>query len=163
MPATHLSVLQVLQHLIEQNQLHRALYLGEHAPPLAVTNFTLLPHTLGKPDARTEFTPHIAALPECDLIIVGDVMDKLDHTQGLHLLAGLRNHLQGRICLLAPHPSKWSFTDLIGLGFKRLAECTKDGHQVMVYSYAISDYNFTREWNNARFWANPEMFGKYWW
>ncbi len=157
-------VLALLQHLIEQNAVQQVLYLGNDAPPLAEhAQCTLQSVSLCSPPSEAATLEQIAGFPHSDLVIAGDAMQQFDREQGLQVLAALRNHLQARICLLAPEPSPWQFTDLIGLGFKRLARCERDAQVVTLYSYAISDYNFTREWNNSRFWANPEMFGKYWW
>ncbi len=159
------SVLDILQHLIEDAALKRVLYLGDEAPALHTdTNtvlFTMSPQSL-LPGRRFD-QESLTTLPASDLVIAGDVLEACDYQAGLQLLAGLRNQLQARICALVPASSPWQFSDFIGLGFKRLAHCTKQQDSVTVYSYAIADYNFTREWNNARFWANPELFGKYWW
>lgn len=159
------SVLDVLQHLIEDTAHQSVLYLGDAVPSLAVETATPL-QAIGSqqllPGTRFDLDV-LSALPDADLIIVGDVLDACDSETGLQLLAGLRNQLRARICVLVPDSAPWQFCDLIGLGFKRLANCAKAQHAVTIYSYAIADYNFTRKWNNARFWANPELFGKYWW
>ena len=34
---------------------------------------------------------------------------------------------------------------------------------VTVNANDLDNYNFERSWNNSRFWANPENWGKYWW
>jgi len=83
------------------------------------------------------------------------------------VLGSLRNQLNSRICVFAGENSALNFQDFIALGFRRLLHChpETDGEsdKITVYSYAIASYNHIRSWNNSRFWANPELFGLYWW
>jgi hypothetical protein len=58
------------------------------------------------------------------------------------------------------------------LGLKRIAEfkrpidhgeADKSTAVLNCFAYQIENYIKKRDWNNARYWANPENFGKYWW
>ena len=57
----------------------------------------------------------------------------------------------------------WSFTDFIGLGFRRQAELGYEDSPLTLYTYNIDSYNHKRAWNNPDNWANPEMWDKAWW
>ena len=82
----------------------------------------------------------------------------------------------------------WTEKDLFSLGLKRLAqfnappsnpagsnpeessqeksnpEKTNNIAPILhCFAYQIESYIKKRDWNNARFWANPEQFGKHWW
>lgn len=97
-----------------------------------------------------------------DLVIVGDVLSHLSETAAIEIVAMLRNQLNAQIILLQNLNAALQFHDLLGLGFKRefkrseLTDCD-------IYSYDISNYNKKRDWNNSRFWANPQNFEKYRW
>lgn len=56
----------------------------------------------------------------------------------------------------------WSTNDFIALGL-RLFRDYKDEGNVIIYRFELSDYKTTPEWLNSRYWANPELYGKYRW
>lgn len=101
--------------------------------------------------------------PTCDLAIVSNFLEQHDKNQGIQLLASLRNYYSPHVWLLLEPSSQWQFTDLIGLGFKRLQQFSQSDRQLESYGYHIADYNHKRSWNNPKHWANPENWGKYWW
>jgi len=35
--------------------------------------------------------------------------------------------------------------------------------QLTLFTYDLREYKQVPDWLNAKFWANPENFGKYWW
>ena len=37
------------------------------------------------------------------------------------------------------------------------------GQTLTLYTYDLYEYKQVPDWLNAKFWANPENFGKYWW
>ena len=39
----------------------------------------------------------------------------------------------------------------------------RDEQVLTLFTYDLLDYKQVPDWLNARFWANPENFGKYWW
>ena len=71
----------------------------------------------------------------------------------------LKNLLSERVWLLTPadygSPQEW-----ISLGFKQDALKVGEHGDVVSYSYNLDTYNHKREWNNTRFWANPEHWDK---
>ncbi|WP_020409545.1 DUF6231 family protein [Hahella ganghwensis] len=100
-----------------------------------------------------------------DTVIISDYLEYCSRESGQELLARLRNHLTAHVLIFIDHQkaSDWDFNTLIGLGFKKLMTFDHSSRSLTCYSYDIDNYNPKRSWNNADHWANPEMFGKYWW
>jgi hypothetical protein len=40
---------------------------------------------------------------------------------------------------------------------------SRDEQVLTLFTYDLREYKQVPDWLNAKFWANPEMFGKYWW
>ena len=95
-----------------------------------------------------------------DLVVLGENLNQLEHTKMIEVIGVLRNHLNAKMLILSNEASTLSFSDMLSLGFKREEQ---DESGLTVYSYDIASYNKKREWNNSRFWANPENFDKYRW
>ncbi len=114
-----------------------------------------------------------------DLCLITDDLNKLDKAKGTELIGGIRNRLCHHIYLFLPlaqqaATDQWQVGDLFALGLKRVAEFKRpidanDGETenptavLSCFAYQIENYIKKRDWNNARYWANPENFGKYWW
>jgi len=98
-------------------------------------------------------------------VVISECLEELTLEEGRSLLADIRNHLVPQVLLFIDHAQNrhWEFSMLIGLGFKRLARFEQGNRDLCCYSYDIDLYNPRRSWNNAKHWANPELFGKYWW
>lgn len=71
----------------------------------------------------------------------------------------LKNLLSERVWLLV-NQSYCPTEEWISLGFKRdlLPENNALGKDS--YHYNLETYNYKRDWNNTRFWANPEHWNK---
>ncbi|WLQ17352.1 DUF6231 family protein [Hahella aquimaris] len=97
--------------------------------------------------------------------IISEAVEKLSLQTGQALLAAPRNLLIPNVLATIDHNQspEWDFNHLIALGFRRLAMFTDHDRALAIYAYSLTDYNPKRAWNNAENWANPEMFGKYWW
>jgi hypothetical protein len=39
----------------------------------------------------------------------------------------------------------------------------RDQQVLSLFTYDLREYKQVPDWLNAKFWANPENFGKYWW
>ena len=39
----------------------------------------------------------------------------------------------------------------------------REGQTLHLFTYDLLDYKQVPDWLNAKFWANPQNFGKYWW
>lgn len=80
--------------------------------------------------------------------------EQLRQTLGL-----LKNLLSERVWLLIDEGADTQHT-LISLGFKRDELTQTAGEATASYSYNLDTYNHKRDWNNTRFWANPEHWDK---
>ena len=57
----------------------------------------------------------------------------------------------------------WQENDFFALALQA-SECfQRDKQTLSLFTYDLLDYKQVPDWLNAKFWANPENFGKYWW
>ncbi|WP_235906675.1 DUF6231 family protein [Pseudomonas saliphila] len=100
-----------------------------------------------------------------DLAVVADQLEHLDKRQGMELLAGIRNLLASRMAVLVDMQRMpgWEQNDFFGLAFQRHGHFERDGHSLTLFTYDLAQYKTVPDWLNSRYWANPELFGKYWW
>ena len=88
----------------------------------------------------------------------------LSKPQGLTLLGGIRNLNSSRIAVLADlNACDWKDTDFFSLALQAGERFQRDEQVLTLFTYDLLDYKQVPDWLNARFWANPENFGKYWW
>ncbi len=57
----------------------------------------------------------------------------------------------------------WQDTDFFALALSASEKFRRDQQVLSLFTYDLHDYKQVPDWLNARFWANPENFGKYWW
>ncbi|UAW97645.1 hypothetical protein KEM63_12660 [Halopseudomonas nanhaiensis] len=100
-----------------------------------------------------------------DLAIVANELERLDKRAGTELLAGLRNLSVSRMAVLIDHSltSDWQDTDFFALALQRTARFAQGDRLLTLYTYDLAEYKQVPDWLNSKYWANPEMFGKYWW
>ncbi len=103
-----------------------------------------------------------------DMAIVADQLEYMTHRDGQSLMGLLRNlHTDSVVAVyqpgLAPQTLRWPSNGFLALGCREQGHFSQDGRSLDIYSYDLDNYNFERSWNNSRFWANPENWGKYWW
>lgn len=79
------------------------------------------------------------------------------------VLAALRDIYARKILLLVAEDSAWRNADIVGLGFTRLGSFPGSAGRIHVYGFDIATYKTTPEWLNPRYWAHPELWGKYRW
>ncbi|MEE4251440.1 MAG: DUF6231 family protein [Alcanivoracaceae bacterium] len=111
---------------------------------------------------------HLNTLERVDLAIVADQLEYMTREAGAQLIGLLRNLHTERVVVLyqqqlAPQRLRWPPNSFLAMGMRRDALFRQDDREMALYSYDLARYNFSREWNNSRFWANPENWGKYWW
>lgn len=111
-----------------------------------------------------------AALPEqlaaqrFDLALVVDCLEHIEKRIGLQLLGGVRNLNASRIAVLVDLDAcEWQETDFFALALQASERFQRDGQTLNLFTYDLLDYKQVPDWLNAKFWANPENFGKYWW
>ncbi|MBT8113909.1 MAG: class I SAM-dependent methyltransferase [Arenicella sp.] len=103
-----------------------------------------------------------------DAAVALNFFEHLPKQQGAQILARLRDVLCPQYCICLPlnlstDNGQWQLTDLFGFGLSRVAEYRQNGTDFGLFKYNISDYKKTPDWLNADNWANPQMWGKYWW
>ncbi|TWI53054.1 hypothetical protein IQ22_02893 [Pseudomonas duriflava] len=99
-----------------------------------------------------------------DLAILADCLEHLPRREGLELLGGIRNLNASRVAVLVDlAASAWLATDFYALAMQASERFERDGQTLVLFTYDLHDYKQVPDWLNARFWANPELFGKYWW
>ena len=114
-------------------------------------------YSLSTPYNRSQ----LDSLPVVDLAIISDLVETLPKQQASEWLGLLKNRHSKHIILSVNHDNaeEWRLNDFLALGFKLALEDEK----YSLYSYAIENYQFKRDWLNSRFWANPENYDKYRW
>ncbi len=99
-----------------------------------------------------------------DLALLVDCLEHLPKRTALELLAGIRNLNSNRIVVLADlHACGWQESDFFALALQVSARFQRGTQTLTLFTYDLHDYKQVPDWLNAKFWANPEMFGKYWW
>jgi len=108
--------------------------------------------------------PQALAAQRFDLALVVDCLEYLPKPQGLTLLGGIRNLNASRIAVLVDLGAcGWKETDFFSLALQAGERFQRDEQMLTLFTYDLLDYKQVPDWLNARFWANPENFGKYWW
>ena len=103
-----------------------------------------------------------------DVAIVVNLFEHLDKAKGMQVLSRLRDVLSSQYCVCLPvnktgNASEWQLTDLFSFALSRVASYHQDGIEYGLFKYNIADYKKTPDWLNSDNWANPQMWGKYWW
>lgn len=144
---------------------------------------------VGEP-AEGLFADHLAAHPGCrverlpcgdaeialrergryDLAFVSGCIEQLEPTAAGRLIAALRDVHARRLILAVPmgrewpdHPSHWEMADLLAYGLVLVGDYEREGRPVHLYAFDIATYKVTPDWLNSRYWANPELWDRYWW
>lgn len=115
---------------------------------------------------HVEFIQHyskVDTLTRSELGVVFDVLNEWPLSEGIQLLASLRNQKCSKLWVAVFTDENWNFNTMISLGFHRAKSFSENGKELCTYTYDIASYNKKREWNNPKNWANPENWGKYRW
>lgn len=103
-----------------------------------------------------------------DVAIVVDLFEHIDKAKGMQVISRLRDVLSAQYCICLPvskHAAaqQWHLTDLFSFALSKVASYTQGDIEYGLFKYSISDYKKTPDWLNSNNWANPQMWGKYWW
>jgi len=99
-----------------------------------------------------------------DLALVVDCLEHLPKRDGRQLLGGIRNLNASRIAVLVDMlASGWQDSDFFALALQNSERFARDEQVLTLFTYDLKEYKQVPDWLNAKFWANPENFGKYWW
>lgn len=104
-----------------------------------------------------------------ELAVVAETLEHLPKDQASHVLALLRDLYAKVVYAVVPIgrwpglTSRWTHTDLIAHGLRRVRHYEIEGRPLNLYHYDIYDYKLTPDWLNSRYWANPGMWDKRRW
>lgn len=108
--------------------------------------------------------PAELAAQRFDLALIVDCLEHLPKRVGLELLGGIRNLNASRLAVLVDlQACAWEETDFFALALQASERFQRDDQILNLFTYDLLDYKQVPDWLNAKFWANPENFGKYWW
>ena len=153
---------QALAALLERFAPQRVLLVGSRFPALEA-------FATAHPDSIIETAtpgplPAPLAAQRFDLALLVDCLEHLPRRNGLELLGGIRNLNASRVAVLADLPAcGWQATDFFALALSASERFRRDDQVLSLFTYDLHDYKQVPDWLNAKFWANPENFGKYWW
>ena len=154
---------QALAALLEQHRPARLLYVGSSELP-AIDAFSHSHNHCQIDRALTGPLPADLAARRYDLALVADCLEHLPKRDGLQLLGGIRNLNTSRMAVLVDlNASDWQATDFYSLALQLSGRFERGGQTVTLFTYDLLDYKQVPDWLNAKYWANPQMFGKYWW
>ncbi|MCH2338961.1 DUF6231 family protein [Pseudomonas sp. NPDC047963] len=154
---------QALAALLEQHRPARLLYVGRSELP-AIDAFSHSHNHCQIDRALTGPLPADLAARRYDLALVADCLEHLRKRDGLQLLGGIRNLNTSRMAVLVDlNASDWQATDFYSLALQLSGRFERGGQTVTLFTYDLLDYKQVPDWLNAKYWANPQMFGKYWW
>jgi len=153
---------QALAALLEHHAPQHLLLVGARFPALDA-------FAAAHPDTRIDVAepgqlPAELAGQRYDLALLVDCLEHLPKRNGLELLGGIRNLNASRIAVLADkHASGWQDRDFFSLALQATERFQRDEQVLDLFTYDLRDYKQVPDWLNAKFWANPQNFGKYWW
>ncbi len=143
-----------IQALQQQESLHSLLWIS--LQPATTSTGQCLP-----PSAALEQS----FCQRFDLVFVDASNFVLPKTQLMQLLAKARDLLSSKVVVEHPleRETDWQEADFLALAMRRRAvTLTEDGEHVF-YSYDLKTYKTVPDWLNAKYWANPQMWGKARW
>lgn len=154
---------QALAALLERSAPQRLLVVGASQFP-ALAAFAQTHPEVVVAHAPPGALPAELAAQRFDLALVIDCLEHLPKREGLELLGGIRNLNASRIAVLADLSAcNWKDTDFFSLALQSSERFQRDEQVLTLFTYDLREYKQVPDWLNARFWANPENFGKYWW
>ena len=159
-----------LSDLLEQFAPASVLAAGAAADELAQTYCRDHPHCQATVLSPEELTAQVDRLGRFDLALISHTLEYLDRDAAARLIARLRDVHARRLIVILPmgpdwegHKSHWHKNSMLAYGFVHVGGRTHEGREVHFYAFDIDTYKTTPDWLNARYWANPELFDKYWW
>ncbi len=155
---------QALLGILEQYRPQRVLCVSPEPVPAVVAWGADNPESVRFEANQVPLPPELAN-QRYDLAIVADQLERLDKRTGIELLAGLRNLSVSRMAVLVelPHAPGWQDTDFFALAMQRQGRYDRDDRHLSLFTYDLAAYKSVPDWLNSKYWANPQLFGKYWW
>jgi len=118
--------------------------------------------------ASAEFDELTKLEERFDVAIALNWFEHLNKIQGQQTLSRLRDVLSPQYCICLPisqsiNNTDWHLIDLFSFALSKVAIYSLEDKRYGLFKYNIHDYKKTPDWLNADNWANPNMWGKYWW
>ena len=154
---------QALAALLELHKPAHLLLLGESDLPAISAYSANHPESLVFQATADSFQADLAA-QRFDLAIIADCLEHLPKRKALELIGGIRNLNTNRLAVLVDlNACDWQEADFLSLAMQA-SECfSRDEQTLTLFTYDLHSYKQIPDWLNAKFWANPQHFGKYWW
>ncbi|MGH8352319.1 MAG: DUF6231 family protein [Pseudomonas sp.] len=154
---------QALAALLERYAPQRLLLVGESPLP-ALEAFQAAHPESQLAQATAGPLPAELAAQRFDLALLADCLEHLPKRTGLELLGGIRNLNASRLAVLVDLSAcGWQDTDFFALALQASERFQRGDQTLTLFTYDLLDYKQVPDWLNAKFWAHPENFGKYWW
>ncbi|WXL24157.1 DUF6231 family protein [Ectopseudomonas mendocina] len=154
---------QALAALLARYTPERLLLVGQRDLP-AIDAFIQAQPKCHIAHAESGKLPAELAAKRYDLAIIVGCLEHMDKREGLQLLGGIRNLNASRMAVLIDlKASGWEDKDLFALALQASERFQRDEQTLTLFTYDLLDYKQVPDWLNAKFWANPQNFGKYWW
>lgn len=154
---------QALAALLEHDAPARLLHVGSSDMP-AVHAFSRSHENCRVERAPTGPLSEEQASRRYDLALIADCLEHMPKREGLQLLGGIRNLNANRIAVLVDLAAcDWQATDFFALALQISARFERDEQTLTLFTYDLFAYKQVPDWLNAKYWANPQMFGKFWW
>lgn len=154
---------QALAALLDHHLPQQLLLVGASSLP-AVDAFLAAHPDVQLAHSDAGALPSELAAKRFDLALIVDCLEHLPKRTALELLGGIRNLNASRIAVLVDlQACDWRETDFYSLALQASETFRRDEQTLTLFTYDLRDYKQVPDWLNAKFWANPENFGKYWW
>ena len=154
---------QAIAALLARYAREKLLLLGASELPAVSAFHSAHPQCQVTTAPAAPLAPELAA-QRFDLAILVDCLEHLPKRDGLQLLGGIRNLNASRLAVLVDLDAcDWQETDLYALALQASERFQRDEQTLSLFTYDLREYKQVPDWLNAKFWANPENFGKYWW
>jgi hypothetical protein len=139
-------------------------FLADYQQQCGLLNHPISIETVDKPDVKMQ----IKSTLQYDLGILLGGLERVDKSLGGQLISRLRDVQCRQFCLVTsldkqPSAETWGLVDMLSFGLRSVATYEVEQQHIGLFKYNLKDYKKTPDWLNADNWANPEMWGKYWW
>ncbi|MBO3276357.1 DUF6231 family protein [Pseudomonas schmalbachii] len=154
---------QALAALLDRYAPKRLLLVGASGIP-AVEAFRAAHPDCLLAEAPAGPLPADLAAQRYDLALFADCLEHMPRRDALQLVGGIRNLNSSRVAVLVDlNAAGTSETDFFALAMQASERFQRDQQTLTLFTYDLHEYKQVPDWLNAKFWANPENFGKYWW
>ncbi|PWU26486.1 hypothetical protein DK254_28400 [Pseudomonas sp. RW407] len=154
---------QALAALLDRYAPQRLLLVGAQGIP-AVEAFRQAHPDCQVHGAAAGALPTELAAQRYDLALLADCLEHLERRAALQLVGGIRNLNSSRVAVLVDLAEAGvAEIDFYALGMQASERFQRDDQTLTLFTYDLREYKQVPDWLNAKFWANPENFGKYWW